>query len=269
VRSILRFVFVVVPTAALATGVVVAASRQGGGAAAVADGDLQRDLKLASSTSIELAPMGQALATVSSIEAPPAASPAPATKLKRSTRGTRALRSARPAVKAAPELEPAESSEDAETTELAESAGAPTEATEVAPAEGGVALPRPTAIPVSFPGPGGGGMGSGDIGGSSGTGPDGGWGGAGTVIRGGGGGGDPCRIHGGILIGRRPSVYGRPRVSLGERVRDAVRSGGSISESRPRTMGERVSTATGRSSARSSARSSGSMGARVRGALGR
>jgi hypothetical protein len=275
VRSILRIAFVVVPTAALATAVVIAASGNDRRVATVADGDLQRDLKLASATSIELAPIGNSVATVSAIEAPPAASPAPATKPKRSSRGTRALRSPRPTVKAAPEPEVAESSEESETTEVAESAGAPTEATEVAPAEGGVALPRPTAIPVSYPGGVGGGMGGGDIGGSTGSGTDGGWGGRGTVIRGGGVDGDHCQIHnGGIFVGRRP-VYGRPRVSLGDRIRSATTGSASVGDSRPRSLGDRVRAASrgsgGNSGSSNTGRSSsrGSLGARVRAAAAR
>ncbi len=269
-RSILKFVFVVVPTAALATGVVVAASRGGQGNTAVADGDLQRDLKLASSTSIELAPMGQPLATVSAIESPPAAAPAPAAKLKKSSRGTRALRSPRPTVKAAPEPEVAESTDEATTTEVMESAGASVEATEVAPAEGGVALPRPTAIPVSFPGSGTGGVGNGDGGVYGGGGGGGGVYGPGTVIRGGGVDGDHCQIHGGIF-GRRPSTtYPRPRgVSLGDRIRSAQGSSGA---SRPSSMGDRIRTAQGRSSGSSASgsRSSGSsLGGRIRAAQGR
>ena len=270
-RSILKFVFVLVPTAALATGVVFAASRGGQGSTAVADGDLQRDLKLASATSIELAPIGQPLATVSAIEAPPAAAPAPATKLKRSSRGPRAVRSPRPTVKAAPESEVAESTDEATTTEVIESAGASVEATEVAPAEGGVALPRPTAIPVSFPGTGTGGMGgTGDGGVYGGGGGGGGVYGPGTVIRGGGVDGDHCQIHGGIF-GRRPSTtYPRPRgVSLGDRIRGAQASSGG---SRPSSIGERVRAAQGRSSGGSaggSRSSGGSMGDRIRAAQGR
>jgi hypothetical protein len=260
VRSILRFVFVVVPTAALATGVVVAVSRGGEGAMTVADGDLQRDLKLASATNIELAPIGQPLATVSSIEVPPAAAPERAIKPKRSNAGTRALRSRRPTVKAAPEPEVAESFEESETTEVTESAGASTEETAVAPAEGGVALPRPTAIPVSYPGAGAG-TAAGDADGGVYGGGGGGVYGGGTVIRGGGvgGGGDPCRIHGGIFTGRSPD-YRRPRgITLSDRVRGAQTSGAA----RRSSIGDRVRQAQGRSSSR------GSLGDRVRAARGR
>jgi len=269
VRSILKFVFVVVPTAALATGVVVAVSRNGDQAASVADGDLQRDLKLASATSIELAPAGQPLATISAIEAPPSAAPAPAAKIKRSTRGARALRSPRPTVKAAPEPELAESAEEATTTEVLESAGASTETAAAAPSEGGVALPRPTAIPVSFPGGVGGGMGGGDTGGGVYGGSGGGVYGPGTVIRGGGVDGDHCQIHGGIF-GRGPTSYPRTRgMGMAARVRVA-RGGGSASDSRRGSISDRVSRAQGRSSGGASvSRGGGSLGGRVKAAQGR
>jgi hypothetical protein len=186
VRSILKFLFVVVPTAALASAVVVAVSRTGQGATAVADGDLQRDLQLASSTGIELVPAGQALATVSSIEAPPAAAPKRSWRPKRSNSGPRAVRSRAPAVRAAPEPEPAEGSEEVEAIEAAELADEAAEATAAAPDPGGVALPRPTGIPVSFP------SGDADGRGDAGGGYD-----PGTVIRGGGVyGDDHCQIHG-------------------------------------------------------------------------
>ncbi|MDQ3949994.1 MAG: hypothetical protein M3282_06585 [Gemmatimonadota bacterium] len=257
-RSILRFVFVVVPTAALASAVVIGVSRNDQGVAATSDGDLQRDLKLASSTTLELAPLGQPLATVSSIEAPPAATPERSVRPKRSSSGPRAVRSRARVVRAAPEPEVAESTEESQTTEVAELAGASAEATTVAPAEGGVALPRPTAIPVSYPG-----TGEGD--GSRGTDTDGGWGGIGTVIRGGGVDGDHCQIHGrgGRIYG--PPIYRQPRgISLGDRVRAAQPSG----QARRSSLGDRVRTAQGRSGSQGSSRG-GSLGDRLRAARGR
>lgn len=275
-RSILRFAFVVVPTAVLATAVVVGVSRSGQGAAgATSDGDLQRDLKLASATNLELAPAGQALATISAIEAPPAATPDRAVRPKRSPSGTRALRSRTPTVKAAPEPQVAESVEESETTESVESAGAPTEAAVVAPAEGGVALPRPTAIPVSYPGDGGGTAG-GDVEVPRGGGGGGGGVYGGPVIRGGGVDGDRCQIHGGVF-GRRPPIFRQP--SLGDRIRatqparerprsigDRVR-GSQASGSRGSSIGDRVRSSQGGGS--SSGGSRGSLGDRIRAARGR
>jgi hypothetical protein len=264
VRSILKFVFVVVPTAVLATAVVVGVSRNGQGAAATVDGDLQRDLKLASSTTLELAPVGQPLATVSSIEAPPAATPERAVRPKRSSSGSRAIRSRARTVRAAPEPEVAESTEESETPEVEELAGAATEATVEAQADGGVALPRPTAIPVVFP------TGSGDAG-TYDPGP-------GTVIRGGGGVyGDPCRVHGGGTYGR--PVYRQPRgrgITLADRIRgpetgrerpaplrERVRMSGSGGSRGGFSISDRVRDARGRSSTQGSNR--GPLAGRIRG----
>jgi hypothetical protein len=268
VRSILRFAFVVVPTAVLATAVVVGVSRNGQSAAATSDGDLQRDLKLASSTTLELAPVGHSVATISSLEASPTATPEPTVRPKRSSSGSRAIRSRAAVVRAAPEPEVSESiDEESQTTDVA-SAGASTEATVVAPAEGGVALPRPTASPVSFPGAGVGTAG-GDVDGSQGTGGGGVYGGGGggvygggTVIRGGGMDGDHCQIHGGIF-GRRQPVYRQPRgISLGDRIRASQQS-----RERQPSLGDRVRSSQGRSSSQGSSR--GSIGDRMRAARGR
>jgi hypothetical protein len=265
VRSIFRFAFVVVPTAVLAAAVVFGASRSGQVSAVTSDGDLQRDLNLASATSLELAPVGQALATVSSIEAPPPATPERTVRPKRSSNGSRAVRSRAPVVRAAPEPEVAEAPEESEASAATELADA-TEATAEAPAVGGVALPRPTAIPVIIPTSGGGGTYD--------PGP-------GSVIRGGVLDDDHCQIYG---RGRRtPPIYRQPRgatlgdrirgatqagrertTSLGDRVRGAQASGGS----RGSSLGDRVRASQGRTSVSSSGSSSsrGSLGDRIRSA---
>jgi hypothetical protein len=266
VRSILRFAFVVVPTAVLATAVVVGVSRNGHSTAATSDGDLQRDLKLASSTTLELAPVGHALATISSIEALPAATPERTVRPKRSASGSRANRSRSRVVRAAPEPEVAASTEESQTTEVTELAGAATQATLEAPAEGGgVALPRPSAIPVAYPD-----AGTVDGSGSSGGGIMGGI--FGTVIRGGGVDGDHCQIHGGRGGGRiyAPPIYRQPRSStLGDRVRAAQASG----SSRGSSLGDRARSSLGRSSSSGSSSSGGSsrgaLGDRIRAARGR
>jgi hypothetical protein len=240
VPSFLRFALVVVPTAVLATAAVVGISRNGRSAAATADGDLQRDLELASSTTIELAPLGQPLATISSIEAPPEATPKRTTRPKRSPSGSRAIRSRAPVVRAAPEPEVAESSEESETTESTQLADVSTEAVVEAPAPGGVELPRPTAIPVSFP-TGGADAGTYD---------------PGTVIRGGGIDPDHCQIHGGVYR-RRPPIYRQPRgITLGDRIRGAL--AGRSDDDRPRSIADRVRSA--RSSGESPRTASGSRG---------
>src|SRR5688572_9580675 len=112
VRSMLRFMFVVVPTAVLATAVVVGVSSKRQGAAATADGDLLQDLKLASTTSLELAPAGQPLATVSALESAPSPTPEPTTRPKRSRSGSRGVRSHAPAVTVAAEPEVAEATDE-------------------------------------------------------------------------------------------------------------------------------------------------------------
>jgi hypothetical protein len=238
VRSILKFLFVVVPTAALASAVVVAVSRTGQGATAAADGDLQRDLQLASSTAIELAPVGQALAAVSSIEAPPAAAPKRSLRPKRSTSGPRAVRSRRPVVRTAPEPEPAEGSDELEETEARELADGAAEGTAAAPDAGGVALPRPTGIPVSFPGEGA--DGRGDAGGGYDP---------GTVIRGGGVyGDDHCQIHGPRRGGRvsSPPIFRQPTAGIPTgggmmgRVREAIRQRDAAAETSRSTILGRV-----------------------------
>jgi hypothetical protein len=265
VRSILRFAFVVVPTAVLATAVVVGVSRNGHSAAATSDGDLQRDLNLASSTTLELAPVGHALATISSIEAAPAATPERTVRPKRSSSGSRGIRSRAPLVRAAPEPEVAASAEESQTTEVTELAGAATQVTVEAPAEGGgVALPRPSAIPVAYPGSTGSDAGTVDGSGGSGGGIMGGI--FGTVIRGGGVDGDHCQIHGGRGGGRiyTPPIYRQPRsITLGDRLRGSQASG----SSRGSSLGDRVRSSQGRSSSSGSSR--GSIADRVRAARGR
>ncbi len=263
-RSIFRFVFVVVPTAILATAVVVGVSNSKTGRAVTADGDLQRDLQLASTETIELAPAGQAIATISAIEAPPSAAPKRSVRPTRSGRGSRVVRSRTPTVTAAAEPEVAESTVDAESSVTTDLAAAPVEANAEALADGGVALPRPTAIPVAYP-TGGGDAGTYDPG-------------PGTVIRGGGIDPDHCQIHGGRgRVG--PPIFRQPRgPTLGERIRGAQASGSS--SERPRgSVGERIRRASSSSSRStgSSARSSGggsssgsrSVGERIRSARGR
>jgi hypothetical protein len=217
VRSILRFAFVVVPTAALAGAVVFAASTKGDAHRAVAaDGDLQRDLQLASASSLELAPTSHAVATVSPIEAPSEAAPERATRPKRSSTGTRALRSRKPVVHAAPEPEVAAASEEAQPSEVTDVATS-ADATAQTPAglsadAGGVALPRPTAVPVSYPAGGGDSGGGGILGGIF-----------GAVIRGGGVDGDHCQIHRGNSRPSTPPIYRQPIGGLGgSRIRERV-----------------------------------------------
>jgi hypothetical protein len=258
VRSILRFVFVVVPTAVLATAVVVGVSSNGRHAA-VADGDLQRDLQLASTTSLELTPVGRPLATISAIEAPPSSKPERTTRPTRSRSGSRVIRSHAPTVTAAPEPEVAEVTDESATSEPTELASAEVEPTGEAPAPGGVALPRPTVIPVIFP-TGGSDAGTYD--------PD-----PGSVIRGGSIDPDHCQIYG--RGGRRP-VYRQPRgISIADRIRggqvgrerpmslgDRIRAGQASNDSRRGSISDRIREGAGRS--RSEGSNRGSMADRIR-----
>jgi hypothetical protein len=265
VRSILRFLFVVVPTAALSTGVVVAVSNDDN-RTVTADGDLQRDLSLAT-TSLELVPLSEVLPTVSAIEAPPSTTPQRTTRPKRSRSGSRAVRSPARAVAAVPEAEVAEANEESDSPTTVELADGSVEGTVEAPAPGGVALPRPTAIPVVFP------TGSSDD--TYDPGP-------GTVIRGGSIDPDHCQIgrRGGRVAS--PPIYRQPRgMGIAERIRtaasggertssiaDRIRTAQPSSETRRSSIGSRVRDAGSRS--RSSEGSSrGSIATRIRGARGR
>jgi hypothetical protein len=252
VRSISKFLFVTVPTAALATAAVVGVSRAGHRTAATSDGDLQRDLQLASSTALELAPVAHPLTTVSAIEESPSAAPERSVRPKRNRSGQRAIRSHAHEVRAAPEPEVAESTAESEASETSALAGAASEATTVTPAEGGVALPRPTAVPVSFP-TGGGGEGTYDPG-------------PGSVIRGGVLDGDHCQIHGrGGSPVYGPPIY-RPRgISIGDRIRGAM-----MGVETPRgSIGDRVRAAHDRAGSSTSSSRRGSVADRIRAARGR
>jgi hypothetical protein len=266
VRSILRFLFVVVPTAALSTAVVLGVSSDES-RTVTADGDLQSDLRLASTTSLELAPQGEAVPTVSAIEAPPSTTPQRTTRPKRDRSGARAIRSHTPTVTAAPEPEVAEASDESETPTTTDLASGPVEGTAEGPASGGVALPRPTAIPVVFP-----------TGGSDETYDP----GPGTVIRGGSLDPDHCQIYGrsgGRVAG---PIYRQPRgMGIAERIRTAqagrertpsmaerIRTAQSSSETRRSSIAGRIRDSGGRS--RSSEGSSRpSMAGRIRAARGR
>jgi hypothetical protein len=255
VRPILRFVFVVVPTAALATAVVIAVSRNGEGAAVTSDGDLQRDLQLASTTSLELAPAGQPLATISSIEAPPAATPKRTVRPRRATTGARALRSRAPVVRAAPEPEVADAVEAAAESaapDATELAGVTETGVEGAVA-GGVALPRPTAIPVNLP--------TGGADEPYDPGP-------GSVIRGGVLDDDHCQIHGRRRPIYGPPIFGQPgpRATLGDRLSGVRRSG---DVSRGSIAGRVRAVQPGRSSGSSGSSGRGSIAGRIAAVRGR
>jgi hypothetical protein len=174
--------------------------------------ELQRDLQLAT-TSVAL-PESRT-ANDFALETAPLSAPAPVRTLRRAP-GRKAVRSHEHTVAAAPEQSRGESVEQtAPVTETPSVSDTPADAP---PTSVGVALPRPTAIPVNLPADEGRGVFIGD---DAGRGSGGGMGGTiGVVIRGGGVGDDHCELHdrrrrgrpvyrpmpGGIAGGRRPSI---------------------------------------------------------------
>lgn len=153
--------------------------------------DLQRDLELASATTMSLAGGRVDSALLNTLETKPQGAPQPATTVKKAA-GNRAVRSRTPTVRATPEVELAAVEEVAETETLAE-APAPESSEPVAVA------PRP-APPVIIA------TGAGDYG----TGGNGGGiFGPGVIIRGGGVDGDNCELHtrGGRRGTNRGPVY--------------------------------------------------------------
>ena len=152
--------------------------------------DLQRDLQLASATTMNLASPRVDSTLLNSMETKPSARPQPATTVRKGA-GTRAVRSQTPTVLATPDVDVAALEEVAEAqTESEAPAPAPAEPVAVAP------RPAPVAIPAS----GDYGVGNGGIG--NGGGVYGGGTGTGVVIRGGGVDGDNCDLH------RRPGRGG-------------------------------------------------------------
>jgi hypothetical protein len=197
--------------------------------------DLQRDLQLASATTMNLASPRVDSALLNSMETKALSAPEVAKTVRRGA-GTRAVRSEAPTVEAAPDVDVAalEESEEVEAESIAPVPEPTNEPVAIAP------RPAPMVIPTA---------GAGDYGvGGSGGGIFG--GGGGVVIRGGGVDGDNCELH--RNGGRRgtsrgpiyfpsprstPSTVVRPRgpsISIGSR---ALPSGmGSRSVARPRVM---------------------------------
>lgn len=180
------------PALFAASLVTLAAACSGSDTSAV-DATLQRDLQLASTSSLALlpTPSTQSLA----LEMAPPAAPAAALRPRASTSGPRRVRSARPTVPAVDVAEEASGSDESQTTDVIVAAAPDAGAEDVA---AGVALPRPVPVSVGLP-PAGGDYG--DYGNGEGRtrGPSVGdviggiFGGGGVVIR--GGEIDDCRIH--------------------------------------------------------------------------
>jgi hypothetical protein len=197
----------------------------------VAQEDLQRDLQLASATTMNLATPRVDSALLNSMETKALSAPEVAKTVRRGA-GTRAVRSEAPTVEAAPDVDVAavEESEEVEAESIGPVPEPITEPVAVAP------RPAPMVIPTA---------GAGDYG----TGGSGGgiFGGGRVVIRGGGVDGDNCELHrnGGRRGTARGPIYfpsptappstvvrPRPGISIGSRT---ISSGiGSRSVARPR-----------------------------------
>ena len=167
-----------------AVAAVVAACGDARATDAARQEDLERDLDLASATTMALASAQVDSALLNSLETAPRGEPSAATTLKQGD-GSRAVRSSSPTVRATPEVSAAAVDEDAQTETLAE-APAPEALEPVAVA------PRPAPPVVIATGSPAGDYGTG---GSDGGIFGGGMGGGGVIIRGGGVDGDNCELH--------------------------------------------------------------------------
>lgn len=185
--------------------------------------DLQRDLQLASTTTMNLAGGQVDSALLVRMETQPRSTPQAAKTVKKAA-GSLAVRSETPTVLATPEVEvaAAEEGEEVPTESIAPSPEPTNEPVAVAP------RPAPVIIPTGGAGDYGTGTnGGGVLGGGIGRG--------GVVIRGGGVDGDNCELHrggrGGVVM--RGPVYTIPRTTV-----QRPPAGVSI---RPRDIGSRVS----------------------------
>lgn len=167
---------------ALTTGMFACADAP---AAETRNADLQRDIELASATTMKLATPRVDSALLTSMETQPQATPEVAKTVRRGA-GSRAVRSETPTVRATPVVEVAEL-EESEEVQTESIAPAPEESSEPV-----AVAPRPAPVVLPTGGEGGGdygtsGNGGGIFGGGSGRG--------GVVIRGGGVDGDNCELH--------------------------------------------------------------------------
>lgn len=166
--------------------------------------ELNRDLELASATTMKLATPPVDSSLLSSMETKPIAAPAPAPVVKRGA-GPRAVASESPTVEANPEEDVAAVEEEQTETETIAPAPAPESTEPVAVA------PRPQPSIIQTGGAGDYGVGTGGTGGSRG----------GVVLRGGGVDGDNCRPrgrNGGEVVYRGPVYIPQTTVRGGTRV---------------------------------------------------
>jgi hypothetical protein len=156
--------------------------------------DLQRDLQLASATTMNLATPRVDSTLLNSMETKPQAAEQP-TRTVRKAEGTRAVQSEAPTVMATPDVDVA-ALDESDQVETESVAPAPEESTEPV-----AVAPRPAPVVVQAGGAGD--YGTGDSGGIFGGGR------GGVVIRGGGVDGDNCELHrgrGGVHTSR-PGIY--------------------------------------------------------------
>jgi hypothetical protein len=163
--------------------------------------DIERDLQLASASTMNLAAPRVDPELLTSMETRPPGAPERASTVKRGA-GTRAIRSETPTVEATPDVDVAAVDEveaDVQTESVAPEAEQTNEPVAVAP--------RPAPVVVQAGNAGDYGTSGGIFGGS---------GGGGVVIRGGGVDGDNCELHrrgrGGQVLGGRGPVYSPPTV---------------------------------------------------------
>jgi hypothetical protein len=149
VRTVLRSSMVAVGLSAV---VLAACGKSGAPSNRAMSDDLKRDLRLASSTNLDLASR-QTSASFPLTEISQSSAPAPAKTLKKSA-GPKATRSRTPTVKATPENSVAAADE---TPKVEVTAQAPAPTPEPVPEPAAPAVPRPTPVPAQPTSDGGGG----------------------------------------------------------------------------------------------------------------
>ena len=204
----------------------------------IAQQDLQRDLQLASASTMNLAGGRVDPALLSSLETQPRGTPEARKTVKKGA-GPRAVRSETPTVLATPDVDVAavEENDDVQAESIAPTPEPTNEPVAIAP------RPTPVNLPAAGAGDYGVGNGGGVFGGGSGRG--------GVVIRGGGVDGDNCDLHrggrGGVVRG---PVY-IPRVTVPQRTGVTMRpshipSSGTTASPRTRQPGSSSPVGIGR-----------------------
>ena len=189
----------------LSVVVVAGCAKNGAPANRAMSDDLKRDLRLASSTGLDLASQQKA-ASFPLTEIPQSSAPSPTPALRKGA-GPKAVKSKHPTVKATPEASVVANAEEPETEIMQK---APSRTTEPTPDPSAPAVPRPSPTPTN-PNAGEGAHGHDGGGPNPGAGDGGGsiLGGIfGTILRGGIGDGDHCDPRTDGRHGRGRPVYG-------------------------------------------------------------